>query len=278
MMSTTTPVRRTREHVDREYNREKWPAMERRIEDEIAAEPDGGLARILGRVGGSQWRGPDPLETVPFVAGDTLVHVTRGAAYGAEQGAVIDAVFGAIEPDTDLVVEMGSGFGWHLLTTFTMGGPRDALYVAAEYTAAGRRAATRLAGLDDRLRFEAIAFDYHDPSFDGLPRGRHAVVFSGHSLEQIPSVTPRLFEAIRGLADRVTVLHFEPVGWQVGPEHDGRGTSRAYADTHDYTRDLVPALRAEEAAGQIAIDAIVPDVFGINPRNSTTVIRWRSSS
>ena len=136
---------------------------------------------------------------------------------------------------------------------------------------------TTIATLDERLKFQAIHFDYHEPDFSALPKARHAVVFSAHSIEQIPHLTPAFFEAVRSVADRVTVLHFEPVGWQVGPEHDGRGTSSEYAEAHDYTRDLVPLLRDEEAAGRVVIDTIVPDVFGINPSNSTTAIRWRKA-
>ena len=37
--------------IEREYGQEKWPAVERLIEDEIAGEsPDPSLARVLGRV------------------------------------------------------------------------------------------------------------------------------------------------------------------------------------------------------------------------------------
>jgi len=276
-VTAPAPVRRTRAKVEQEYGQEKWPAMLRLIEREIEAEPDAGLSRILHRCAASWWRGPEgPLAARDFVAGGEVVRLPPGGAFGAAQAIVLDAVTDAVRDDTDLVVEMGPGWGWHLLTLFATGGPRDATYVAAEYTEAGRRCCERLAALDDRLKLQAVAFDYHEPSFESLPAARHAVVFSTHSVEQIPHVRPALFEAIRAVADRVTVLHFEPVGWQVGPEHDGRGSSSAYAEAHDYTRDLVAALRAEAAAGRAVVDWIVPDVFGINPRNSSTAIRWRS--
>ena len=148
----------------------------------------------------------------------------------------------ATEADTDLVIEMGSGWGWHILTAFTTGGPREATYVAAEYTEAGRDCAARLAQLDDHLKFQAIHFDYHEPSFAGLPKARHAVVFSAHSIGRgfPPASSRRCSRPSCSVAERVTVVQFEPVGWQVGPEHDGRGTSSSYADAHDYTRNYVP--------------------------------------
>jgi len=278
-VSASAQIRRTREKVQEEYGHQKWPAMERLIADEIEREPDAGLARILYRCAASWWRRPEgPLAPRDFVVDGEVVSLPLGGAYGAAQTIILDAVAAATRPDTDLIVEMGSGWGWHIVTAFTAGGPRDATYVAAEYTEAGRRCAERLAAVDDHLTLQAIPFDYHEPRFEGLPAARHAVVFSAHSIEQIPYVKPELFDAISGLADEVTCLHFEPCGWQVGPEHDGRGTSQAYASEHDYTRNLVPALREAEADGRLVIDEVVADVFGINPRNSTTAIRWRKAT
>ena len=56
------------------------------------------------------------------------------------------------------------------------------------------------------------------------------------------------------------------------------GTSRAYAEHHDYNRDLLEVLRAEEAAGGLRIEAIEPDVLGLNPDNATTLVRWSAGT
>ena len=278
MSSPSSPVTRTREKVAVEYGEEKWPAMLRLIELERDAEPDAGLPRVLGRVARSQWKRDDPLATRPSTVDGAQVPLTLSASYGAIQGLLLEVVESACTDDTGLIVELGSGWGWHILTLWARGGQTAPAYVAAEYTAPGRTASERLAALDERLDFQAVAFDYHEPAFPDLEPVEHAVVFTAHSIEQIPHVTPALFEAIRGLGRRVTCLHFEPVGWQVGAEHDGRGTSQAYAEQHDYTRDLIPMLRAEEEAGRLTIDAVVPDVLGINPRNSTTLVQWHAEA
>lgn len=270
------PVRRTREWIEREYGQEKWPAIERIIEQECSEEPDAGLSRLLGRVASSQWRHGDPLAVRRFAAGRGAVDLPLAGAYGAAQGIMLDVVADACTARTDLIAELGAGWGWHILTLWATGGPRHASYVAAEYTAAGRRAAARLAGLDPRLRFRAVPFDYNAPRLDG-GGARHAVVFSVHSIEQMPYVKPAVFDAIRGLAPQVTCVHFEPVGWQAGG-HDRAGSSAAYAEHHDYNRNLVAAIRAEAGAGRLRLDAIVPDLFGVNASNATTVIRWRSEA
>jgi hypothetical protein len=264
-----------RAKVEREYNEEKWPAVGRLVEEAVAAEPDAGLARVLAKVVRASLTDDAFVTPSGAVFAGTRLDVPLSVSYGAVKRLVTDTVIAACTERTELVVELGSGPGWALLGAWLEGAPRDALYVGAEYTAAGRAVADRLAALDPRLRFRSLPFDYHRPDLSELGRVEEAVVFTAHSLEQIPYVDPELFAAVRGLAERVRCVHFEPVGWQLG-EDTGSGTSREYAEEHDYSRDLVERLRAEEAAGRIAIDTILPEVVGVNPANSTTVIGWHS--
>jgi hypothetical protein len=274
-VSATAASSRTREAVEREYGEEKWPEIDRLVRSEREAEPDGGLARVLGRVARSQWRNTRPLATQRVVLDGEIARAPLSGAYGAAQVTLLDLVSEACRDETSLIIELGSGWGWHLLTLWAQGGPRGATYVGAEFTAAGRRAAERLAALDPRLQFRSLPFDYHDPFLDGLGSYDHAVVFTVHSIEQIPFVKPTLFDAIRGVASRVTCLHFEPVGWQLDG-YGGCGSSAAYAERQDYNRNLVEVLRVEERERRLTIDAIAPDLFGININNSTTVLRWHS--
>lgn len=274
-MEDQKPIERTREHVEREYGDEKWPAVKRLIEAERRAEPDGDLACVLGRVARQLGRAPDRRTEADFVAGGVRVSLPPAAALGAAQGLLVEMIGDACTDATDLIVELGSGWGWHLLSVWVSGGPRRALYAAAELTEAGRAAAGSLAELDPQLEFRAVPFDYHEPRLDGLGGRSHAVVFTVHSIEQIPAVKPELFEAIRGVAERVTCLHFEPVGWQLDG-HDGRGTSEAYARRHDYNRNLLDMVSEEAEAERLRIELVRPDVVGVNPDNATTVIRWRS--
>jgi hypothetical protein len=273
---TGVRVVRTPTHVEREYGEEKWPAVERLVEAERWADPDIGMARLLGRVARSQWARPDPVAMHSFVFDGEMARMPLSGAFGAEQAIVLDLVADACRDETDLVVELGAGWAWHLLTVWATGGPRGATYVAAEYTEAGRRAAAKLAEVDEELDFRAVPFDYREPRLDGLGPRAHAVVFTEHSIEQIPHLTAAVFDAIRGLARTVTCLHFEPVGWQINGR-DGAGSSRAVAEQHDYNRNLVEILRAEADAGRLILDFLKPDVIGINPSNSTSIIRWRSS-
>jgi hypothetical protein len=273
-MSAT--VARTAQWVEREYGDEKWPAVMATIHAEIAAEPAAAdLGRVHARVVRSQY-GPDALECLPATFDGHEARVPRGVSVGAVAQLLRDAVLDRCTSGTNLVVELGSGWGWHVIAAWLGGGPRDALYVGAEYTEAGRRCAHLLASLEPSLRFRSLPFDYNEPDLSAVAGAREAVVFTGHSIEQIPYVKPALFEAILSLAPRVTCVHLEPVGWQLeGAE--AACSSRVYAERHDYSRNLVEQLRLQEAAGRIELEAVLPNVVGVNARNATTLIAWRSA-
>lgn len=125
------------------------------------------------------------------------------------------------------------------------------------------------------MRLRAIPFDYTQPDLGGLPQAEEAVVFSASSVEQIPQVPSELSAAVAGLARRVTTLHFEPVGWQLD-DTPRRSSSREYAERHDYSRNLVEAVRAAEADGVIEIETMAADVIGTNPENTVSLIVWTS--
>jgi hypothetical protein len=268
-------VRRDHAWVDREYGTEKWPL----IRDALAAAPDDLAARVLATVHRGQWPGVAPLALREAVIDGRRVQMPHQALLGAFSGLVVGAVLQACRPDTGLVVELGSGWGRNLAQIWLEGGPATADYVAAEYTAAGREATERLADRLPDQRLSTVAFDYHAPDLAGLRReDGHAVVFSVHSLEQIPHVAPALVDEVAALAPAVTVIHVEPVGWQL-PGADGReGTSAEHAAHNDYNRDLIEVLRTAEAAGTITIETTLPEVVGINPANASSVVVWSTGA
>jgi hypothetical protein len=267
-------VNRDAEHVQREYGREKWPAVARAIERVLQSEQVPDLSRVLRLVAREQWREEDSLQLSQAVVGGQVVELPRSAAFGAEQAIVLEMLLAACTAGTDLIVELGSGWAWHLLSLWCSGGPPAARYVAAEYTEAGRDASENLASLDPRLHFQALPFDYAQPDLGAVSSADEAVVFTVNSVEQVPRIDPAVFDAIRGLAEHVTCVHCEPVGWQLG--ETAGGSSHDYAEENDYNRDLVDRLREEEAGGRLRIEGLAVNVVGTNPRNATTVIRWRA--
>jgi hypothetical protein len=265
-------VRRDHAWIEREYGTEKWPLARAAI---AAIAPGPPPTRVLGAVLDELWPRLDDPEPVDVVVDGRRTRLPLGAALGAFTQLIVTRVLAAARPDTGLVVELGSGWGRNLAEAWLAGGPADAEYVAAEYTAAGREATDALAPHLPGQRLTSRAFDYHRPDLADLRRDAgHAVVFSVHSLEQIPHVAPALLDEILALAPAVTVVHVEPVGWQLPGAGDREGTSAGYAERNDYNRDLIAVLREAEAAGRLAIEDARAEVLGINPDNSSSVVVW----
>ena len=162
-----TGLKRDAAHVEREYNQEKWPSVRREIEAAVAREGEGPqLSRVLSSVARTQWFGEASLaEHGTSSAGERppspppLPSAAR-APSSARRGSP------AASQDTDLIIELGAGWSWHLFSAWVGGGPRSAVYVAAEYTESGRRASAQLADLDPALDFRAVEFDYREPTFE----------------------------------------------------------------------------------------------------------------
>ena len=269
-------VNRTPEWIEREYGRDKWPALGALIEEVSASEgPNPTLGRVLARVTAQDFiAGRDPLATVEVPICGSLVRTSIAAMMGGIEAVVTNTLDRWCDPDTDVVVELGSGWSRSLLAFATTLGPRHARYFGAEYTDAGRDCADRLAALDPSIAFTSLAFDYNSPDLSTI-RGDCALAFTVHSLEQIPEVTPALIDEIRAIAARVTCVHFEPVGWQLG---ESAFTSRAYAEHHDYNRNLWVLLTDEQRDGRLTIDHTTVDICGINPANASSVIAWSAVS
>jgi len=274
-VATGDAVSRTAAWIDREYGREKWPAIERFVDEAIAAEgPRPDLARVIRTVSRHErgWAGA-AAEPVSVALNGVVTEAPRAAAVGAYLTVIPEVVVDACrDRGADLIVDMGSGWGQHLLSVWLAGGPRHAAYVAAEYTEAGRRASARLGQLAPEINFAATPFDLRAPDLSALGTVASAVVLTVHAIEQVPVVDAGLFDAVLALAPVVRGVHFEPIGWQVRPDEDT--PARAYAARNDYNRNLWSVLQAEAGRGRIRLDTVVPDAVGLNPPHPTSLVTW----
>lgn len=252
-----SPRRRTRDEVLREYDREKWGAVLKWLRTQTQVHPED-----LWRV-----QGLDPARPIAFGRGQGLFIAPAGEVMAASE----QILFEALEPHrTGTLVELGCGLGDKLLR---MADRLEARVIfGGEFTASGvtcGRLLAKLAGV--QARFEA--FDYLDPAtLEAVPEG--ALVFTSHSIEQIPQL-PEAF--IRGLIRRAprTVVHFEPC-YEDHSEGSLLGLlRRRYTELNDYNRNLAGLLQSFEARGQIRILEHRREVFGINPFNPFSVLVWQ---
>jgi hypothetical protein len=270
-MASATPVVRNAEWIDREYGRQKWPAILSRIEAELAAG-ETELARVLSAV--KRWEiALNDDRDMSVVVADRALRLPRSFALHGGLGLTLEKLV-ALAGNAEAIIELGSGWGFNLFHLWLNGGPRAARYFALEYTQAGRQCTERLARLQPNLDITVMPFDYYAVNLDQLgPFSGRVFVFSCFSIDQIPQLPPAVFLALRKLADRIDGVHFEPAGWQM--EGDScSGSSQRYAEKHDYNRNLWPLLNELQEDGLLRIEARSPSLFGQNSENSAAMICW----
>ena len=123
--------------------------------------------------------------------------------------------------------------------------------------------------MEPLLRLDVVPFDYHNPDLSLIPRGRKSVVFSHHSIEQIPELKLSVFECVLDTADEVLGLHFEPVGFQYNDRSD------EYAVTNDYNRNFRLIIEEAEKKGLITIEQTNVDFFGFALKNPASIVQWK---
>jgi hypothetical protein len=163
----------------------------------------------------------------------------------------------AIDPDTRVIIELGSGYSRNLFRIWLNGGLRDARYIGMEYTSAGRECGAFLATLETAIRYESLEFDYYKPSLPTIGSEK-TFVFTCYSIEQITHLDQRIFDALLALPGLYKVMHIEPVGWQKGPrlmpfpvEAMLWLSTRVSAYRTGYNTNLVKVLQSLERAGRI---------------------------
>jgi hypothetical protein len=190
-----------------------------------------------------------------------------------------------IEPNTQTVVELGSGYSKNLFRIWLNGGPSDAVYVGAEYTDAGRRCGEFLATLEPQIKYRAVPFDFYKLNLVTLDHHAKTYVFTCYAVEQIPEVTFDMLEAIIRIPGVYRVVHIEPVGWQrkllTFPWTSKRALhleTRKSALECQYNANLLEALQTLERQKKIEIEKIKFDFLAHRPNLAGTVIMWRPTN
>jgi len=300
MPSVSSEVRNGARDPDRvrDQYEDYWRGLREQARRIVAAEPDS-LARALSLCVAAQAERP---RKERWLRGRRVAAVLAGRPLPPVLGArgidmiariaIADLVAGCCGPDTRRIVELGSGWGANLFNLWLGGAPRQAAFVALEYTATGREVTELLARTAPDMAVTVRPFDYHRPDLSEFRTGERTVVFTSHSIEQITYLNDALFDELLAIPGLDRVVHVEPVGWQLwegsalGPlmrwlshllpprlslEVDIRRRSRS----HGYNQDLIPRLRRLERLGRIRIERIDKNYIGANPLNPGTAIVWR---
>ncbi len=263
--------------VKRDVHDKLWGDVRAQIEAAMA-KGETQLSRVL-RMVESDWRRLSE-EAADGTAFGEKISIPRSALIRGRQAFRMQTLLDACRPDTALVVELGCGWGLNLADLHLSGGPRDAAYVGLDLSSEGiacLRMLARLEGAPKRLT--GGPFNFLQPDYSMLPRaGGHALVFSFHAIEQIKTIPEAAITGLFGIADRVTGVHHEPVGWQIrearGLPPADCGATRESSARYGYNENLWSVLSGLERTGQIRAVKAVPDIFGHKRKNASSLIVW----
>jgi hypothetical protein len=248
---------RTRDEVLREYDREKWGVVLTwlRAQSRVSMED---LLRAQGM---------EPERIIAYARDNQFFTAPAREVMVAYE----NLLFEKLRPHaTGALAELGCGLGDKLLRMAELLKPKTVF--GGEFTMSGVECGRFLAKMSS-INAQFKHFDYNNPAtLEAVPK--HAMVFTSHSIEQIPNLSETFIAGLIRRAPRA-VLHFEP-------DYEGHDANsltglmqRRYAELNDYNRNLWGLLKTFETKGQIRILEHSTDVFGINPFNSTSIFIWQ---
>jgi hypothetical protein len=247
-----------------------WGEVQDTLQKVLAAgerEP----SRVVRRVE-AEWRSTNtgPADGTSF---GNAVTLPQTSLIGGRRDLILRVLLESCTPRTTMVVELGSGWGNNLVDLYLWGGP-NVRYFALEPTGSGRACTEMLADLAPDLELVALPFDFEHPSYD-LPRdNEHVLVLTCMSIEQVTELRREALTELFDLGDSLTVVHFEPLGWQIRGDPES-SKAREYARLRGYNTNLWPLLVELADSGELTIDRVVPDMIGHKRKEPSSLVVWR---
>lgn len=167
-----------------------------------------------------------------------------------------------------IVVELGCGYGYNfsvLMNTFP-----GCVWLGGEYSKNAIELATHL--FNDCKNVFVSYFNWYDATwdiFDGFEE--KAVVFTRHSIEQLPQAKS-VMSTFAKYKDKIsTVVHLEPVYELIDKDTTLGLMRQAYTLLNDYNTDLISILKSMK----VQILRVEEDLIGSNPLNPTSLVQWQ---
>ena len=265
--------KRDENFVLNEYDIHKWPTVVRLAKDEIK-KGETNITRLLNKINIKN-RNKNSDKIIKIILNNQNVKIPVEFAISGNQSYICQKILSCCTKNTTAIIELGSGYGRNLFWTWLYGGPQKIKYFGLEYTKSGREASDIIASLEKNINFISKEFNYYDPNFSFLKDiGGHIVFFTVHSIEQIPLLDKRVFTELLSLGKNFTCIHFEPIGWQITHKKTKKGSTKEYANLHDYNTNLYNEILKLKKEKLISINEVLPNFLCINPKNGTSVISW----
>jgi|SRR3989338_7419395 len=193
---------------------------------------------------------------------------------------VLDYIKKFMTPATDCIVDLGAGWGRNTFNMFLHNFPTNIDYYSLEYTEAGNQVAQDIyhknvlpnsKKIDSHYILYTGLFDFNKPIIDFKKKYKNIIFLSHHSIEKVPQIKTAFFDLILGLDTYYTVIHMEPIGWQMmdinGPPYS------VHLKYHN--ENLYQLLRTYEKNGKIKILEIYKNQYSLfSLKNTTSIVSW----
>lgn len=155
----------------------------------------------------------------PFSPTDGHMVIIRDGRYEMVPNTIsdprlVDAVIDATTDQTQAIVELGCGWGRNLASAAIRMHRRDLTFIGLEQAQDGLHCTERLLSKDPSVRFLTSHFDFYEPDYSSLEEFDDIVVFSCAAIEQIAFIGTSFIDDVMAIADNVTLILYEPIGWQ----------------------------------------------------------------
>lgn len=198
----------------------------------------------------------------------------------------IETIIKEITDDTDLVVELGAGYGGNLIrldrasigkTGKTLS-ERKIRVLMAEYTTTGRNLCEAFLKCKNSPEMELHFIDHKAPDLSFLGSTVNPLILTVHSIEQVAAIPSDYFKILSQAGQNVRGIHIEPVGFQFEPENPKWKAHEDFVKRQEYNLNFASVIKQAEKNGYISIDKIDTNFAAGQEENPSTLVVWSSKN
>lgn len=213
--------------------------------------------------------GPDAQDTCVSIGPDELAVMPLKEARETYYKLIAEHLKKEFE-DGITVVELGCGYGYNLQMLNEKMGPNKSRWWGGEYSSNAVEIGKILHAATDG-KISVHSFNFYDADYD-LPQDGKLLVYTAHAIEQLPDASNVIAALAKHKSRIKAVIHFEP-GYDLQTESLLDLMRKRYFEINDYNQNLVAALKKQ--AADVEILEATRNVFGLNPFNPTSIVKWR---
>lgn len=198
----------------------------------------------------------------------------------------IDVILSHIDEDTDVIAELGAGYGGNLIRlakafqdkTGASLDERNIKLFMAEFTTTGRNLCLEFLKRKNAPEMDIQYIDHKAPDLTFLGQAKNPLIVTVHSIEQVAEIPPDYFKALSQAGANVRGLHMEPVGFQFEPESPKWEVHAAFMKKHNWNQNFAEVIKQADKDGYITIDKVDTTFADSQRENPTTLVTWHSNS